>query len=214
MATRSCPPGERVRGLAPFPDVAGGVVQAEAVGLVGVDRAGAVPAVGRRVAAREVALPDVHPGRPPGSNSSPQGNTLAAVRPGRRVPIPPRWAGACRPRRSRRGRRPSRRARPDDPPGPPRWSAVRRAAPVGTLDLPPPGGGRHRPGGREVVREQTGEDERPADPLGRGTVPVSAAKRANCALDTGRRRSRTRRRAPCAPGLPRRPGRRARPDCP
>src|SRR5690348_13262083 len=45
---------------APLPDVAGRVVQAVGVGREGVDRAGAVEAVGAGVLDRERALPDVH----------------------------------------------------------------------------------------------------------------------------------------------------------
>ncbi len=40
--------------------------------------------------------------------------------------------------------------------------------PVGSLDRPPPLGADHTPGGREVVGQETAEDERPALALGEG----------------------------------------------
>ena len=173
--------GSRVEPVgAPLPDVAGHVVEAVAVGRERVDRSGAVEAVRGGVLARE---------RRPARRSSvlaaglelvaPRERPAAPGRRARRTPTPPRSAGACRPTRSRRGRRSRRRARPGarralrvDDCGPSGW---RQSAPSTCRHQ---GAWATALGGREVVRQEPGEDERPAVVLGLGHVAGGLDERA------------------------------------
>ena len=79
--TRSAP-----RVGAPLPDIGAGVVEAETVRPVGVDRSRAEPAVVPGVVGRERALPDIAAVLPSGTSSWPQGK--------RRPCSPPRAANS------------------------------------------------------------------------------------------------------------------------
>ena len=171
----------------------------------------------RRCSGREVALPDVHPVLAAG---------LELVAPGERLAVQPAAGGELPLRLGREPRRRPRRSRPaasSQETWTTGWSSsVRRSTSAGPRDAAsrrlrpsPPRGLRDASGGREVVRQQAGEDERPAEPLGVGDV----ARLLDEAARTPRsrrawRRSRRRRPRPPSPG-PRRPrGMPSDPRCP
>ena len=152
---------------APLPDVARGVVEAEAVGREGARGRGSEVAVVRRVARREVALPDV---------AAVLAARLQLVAPGVATPLEAA-AGRVLPlrlgREARAGPRAvGRRVLPGDVDDrvvharlDVRGGAL-RVTPVGAEDLPPPGRRGERARRRGVLRQELLEDERPAVALG------------------------------------------------
>ena len=173
---------------APLPDVAGHVVEAVAVRREGVHRARCrssrrqrVLAAGTRPARRSSGARRRARARRPRGTAAPRGRRAP------RTPTRPRSAGACPPSRSRPAASFQRDVHD---------RMVRalvevglrtlRLAPVRALDLAPPRRVRHGPRGREVVGQQAGEDERPAEALGLGDVAGR--------LDEARRTPRSRRR--------------------
>ena len=169
----------------PLPDVAGHVVEVEAVGREGADRRCRAVAL---LGAPEIAVPVVRQPRA-GELGLVTPDVGRAVEPAaRRAPTRPRWEGPARPRR-RRPRRPRRRRGPPGGPRGPRWSCrARRAAATMRRGPRPPLAHVpqvHRPGG-------PGEHERSRDQvLGRG-AGKSAGSSGRSATVTCRWRPRTR----------------------
>ena len=157
---------------APFPDVAGHLVEAEPVGAVGPRGSGAPVTVRPGVPPREFALPDVHPVAP---------FWLQLVAPRVTVALAP---AARRPLPLRLGRQPLARPRrvgagvvPGDlhhwviPAAPHGGARPLGMPPVGTLDPHPPLGAPHARPRRHLPRvEVAGEDEAPAKALRLGAV--------------------------------------------
>ena len=135
---------------------------------------------------------------------------------GRVLPLGLGRAAARRPSGSRRGRRSRRRGRRGGP-GRSSIEDVRPfgVPPVGAEHLTPPRRLREPPGGRELVRQQPGEHEGPAEPLGLGDVAGGVDEGGEAGVGDGDRVDPERPQGrPRGPGLRRPPGSPRRRRCP
>ena len=169
----------------PLPDVAGHVV--EAVGVGGNEVTGAIPSKPSAPVFRDGKSPCQTFIRcpPPGSSSSPHGYAFPSSPP-RAAKLPLRLVRKphARPRAVRI------RVVPRDvddgmiEPLRDRRMLPLGVPPIGALNLAPPRGLHDAFGGREVIRQQAGEDERPPNRSASVTSPVSSTKREYSAFET------------------------------
>ena len=194
---------------APLPDVAGHVVQAEAVRR---ERGRPAPCreSRRRGCCRSGNVPcqTFIDARRRASARHPTESAAARARRVPRTPTRPRSEVACRPTRSTRERRSTTRGRPDGrgaprarSAGPPDGASWRRR-PAATRAPP------RRRASAEVVGEQPGEDERPTEALGLGDVTGRADEASESVVghrrcvDPERRKLDLARRALAVGGVP------------
>ena len=190
FASRCAVEGQVEPVLAPLPDVAGHVVQPEAIGWERVDRCRGDIAVGAGVGVREVPLEHVHPVLTA---------RLEIVAPRERAPDPPAARGALPLGLGGQARAGPPAVRDRIAPRDMHDRVVASAvdprlrtfgmAPVGTVHLPPPLGADHARGVRERLREQPHEHERPTEAFGIGAANRSrrrTGRTLRSSLRTGR----------------------------